>query len=200
MTNVNLETIKKNIYQTYFSDGIWDIVLGLTYLSFGLGVLINQNFWYLFPIIITLPLAMKRSISDPRVGTLKFKKSQRIWLSSLYFLLIGLVLGFLLFLGIFNPTGDVVVRWLTVNIFLVIGFILAIIFILVGWLVKFQRMYIYALLNLIGFGLVGRITTVGVVLTILGLVFTLSGIIVMRNFVNQHPKINLPENDGEVLA
>jgi hypothetical protein len=114
--------------------------------------------------------------------------------------LIGLVLGFLLFLGIFNPTGDVVVRWLTVNIFLVIGFILAIIFILVGWLVKFQRMYIYALLNLIGFGLVGRITTVGVVLTILGLVFTLSGIIVMRNFVNQHPKINLPENDGEVLA
>lgn len=200
MTNVNLETIKKNIYQTYFSDGIWDIVLGLTYLSFGLGVLINQNFWYLFPIIITLPLAMKRSISDPRVGTLKFKKSQRIWLSSLYFLLIGLVLGFLLFLGIFNPTGDVVVRWLTLNIFLVIGFILAIIFILVGWLVKFQRMYIYALLNLIGFGLVGRITTVGVVLTILGLVFTLSGIIVMRNFVNQHPKINLPENDGEVLA
>jgi hypothetical protein len=195
-----LETIKKNIYQTYFSDGIWDIVLGLTYLSFGLGVLINQNFWYLFPIIITLPLAMKRSISDPRVGTLKFKKSQRIWLSSLYFLLIGLVLGFLLFLGIFNPTGDVVVRWLTLNIFLVIGFILAIIFILVGWLVKFQRMYIYALLNLIGFGLVGRITTVGVVLTILGLVFTLSGIIVMRNFVNQHPKINLPENDGEVLA
>lgn len=200
MTNVNLETIKKNIYQTYFSDGIWDIVLGLTYLSFGLGVLINQNFWYLFPIIITLPLAMKRSISDPRVGTLKFKKSQRIWLSSLYFLLIGLVLGFLLFLGIFNPTGDVVFHWLTVNIFLVIGFILAIIFILVGWLVKFQRMYIYALLNLIGFGLVGRITTVGVVLTILGLVFTLSGIIVMRNFVNQHPKINLPENDGEVLA
>jgi hypothetical protein len=200
VTNVNLETIKKNIYQTYFSDGIWDIVLGLTYLSFGLGVLINQNFWYLFPIIITLPLAMKRSISDPRVGTLKFKKSQRIWLSSLYFLLIGLVLGFLLFLGIFNPTGDVVVRWLTVNIFLVIGFILAIIFILVGWLVKFQRMYIYALLNLIGFGLVGRITTVGVVLTILGLVFTLSGIIVMRNFVNQHPKINLPENDAEVLA
>jgi hypothetical protein len=200
VTNVNLETIKKNIYQTYFSDGIWDIVLGLTYLSFGLGVLINQNFWYLFPIIITLPLAMKRSISDPRVGTLKFKKSQRIWLSSLYFLLIGLVLGFLLFLGIFNPTGDVVFHWLTVNIFLVIGFILAIIFILVGWLVKFQRMYIYALLNLIGFGLVGRITTVGVVLTILGLVFTLSGIIVMRNFVNQHPKINLPENDGEVLA
>lgn len=200
MTNVNLEFIKKNIYQTYFSDGIWDIVLGLTYLSFGLGVLINQNFWYLFPIIINLPLAMKRSISDPRVGTLKFKKSQRIWLSSIYFLLIGLVLGFVVFLGIFNPTGDVVVRWLTVNIFLVIGFILAIIFILVGWLVKFQRMYIYAMLNLIGFGLVGRITTAGTVLTILGLVFTLSGIIVMRNFVNQHPKINLPENDGEVLA
>jgi hypothetical protein len=200
MTNVNLETIKKNIYQTYFSDGIWDMVLGLTYLSFGLGVLINQNFWYLFPIIITLPLAMKRSISDPRVGALKFKKSQRIWLSSLYFLLIGLVLGFVVFLGVFNPTGDVVVRWLTVNIFLVIGLIIAIILCLVGWFLKFQRLFFYATLNLIGFGLIGRITSAGVVLTILGMICLISGIIVMRKFFKHHPKLNFPENDGEVSA
>lgn len=45
MSSINLETLKKNIYQTYFSDGVWDMVLGLIYLSFGLGVLINQNFW-----------------------------------------------------------------------------------------------------------------------------------------------------------
>ncbi|MBE0687462.1 MAG: hypothetical protein IH585_15845 [Anaerolineaceae bacterium] len=197
MANVNLEALKKNIYQAYFSDGVWDIILGLIYLSFGLGVLINQNFWYLFPIIVTLPLALKRSVSDPRIGSLKFKKSQRMWLMVLYFLFNILVLGFIVFLGIINPSGDNIVRWLTVNIFLVIGLIIAIILCLVGWFVKFQRLYLYAAFNLIGFASVGRVAPVGVVLAILGVVFLLSGMIVMRNFMKRNPKIMLPEESGE---
>ena len=96
MSNINLGILKKSIYQTYFSDGIWDMILGLVYLSFGLGVLISQNFWYLFPIIVTLPLVLKRSVSDPRIGSLKFKKSQRIWRGAFYFLFLGLVTGFVI--------------------------------------------------------------------------------------------------------
>ncbi len=197
MTNVNLEILKKNIYQTYFSDGIWDMILGLIYLSFGLGVLINQNFWYLFPIIVTLPMALKRSISDPRIGSLKFRKSQRMWLMVLYFLFMLLVLGFVIFLGVINPSGDQTVRWLTVNIFLVIGLIIAIILCLVGWFIKFQRLYLYAILNFIGFALAGRIASVGVVLTVLGVLFLIAAIIVMRNFMKRHPKVILP---GEGMA
>jgi hypothetical protein len=56
----------------------------------------------------------------------------------LYFLFNILVLGFIIFLGIINPSGDNIVRWLTSNIFLVIGLIIAIILCLVGWFVKFQ--------------------------------------------------------------
>jgi len=197
MTNVNLEILKKNIYQTYFSDGIWDMILGLIYLSFGLGVLINQNFWYLFPIIVTLPMPLKRSISDPRIGSLKFRKSQRMWLMVLYFLFMLLVLGFVIFLGVINPSGDQTVRWLTVNIFLVIGLIIAIILCLVGWFIKFQRLYLYAVLNFIGFTLAGRIASVGVVLTVLGVLFLIAAIIVMRNFMKRHPKVILP---GEGMA
>jgi len=197
MANVNLEALKKNIYQTYFSDGVWDIILGLIYLSFGLGVLIDQNFWYLFPIIVTLPLALKRSISDPRIGTLKFKKSQRMWLMVLYILFNILVLGFIIFLGIINPSGDNIVRWLTINIFLVIGLIIAIILCLVGWFVKFQRLYLYAACNFIGFASVGRVAPVGEVLTILGVVFSISGMIVMRNFMKRNPKIMLPKESGD---
>lgn len=197
MSNINLEVLKKNIYQTYFSDGVWDMVLGLIYLSFGLGVLINQNFWYLFPIITTLPLVLKRSVSEPRVGSLKFRKSQRIWLMILYFLFNILVLGFIIFLGIINPSGNAIVQWLTVNLFFMIGLIISIILCLVGWLLKFQRLYLYAAFNFIGFALVGRIFSAGVILTFLGVVFLLSGIIVMRNFLKRHPKITLPEASGE---
>lgn len=198
MSNINLEVLKKNIYQTYFSDGVWDMVLGLIHLSFGLGILVNQNFWYLFPIITTLPFSMKRSVSDPRIGSLKFRKSQRMWLMILYFLFNILVLGLIIFLGVINPSGNHVIRWLTLNIFLVIGLIIAIIFCLLGWFIKFQRMYLYAALNFIGFALAGRITSVGVVLTILGVLFLISGIIVMINFMKRHPKVSLPEESSEV--
>lgn len=196
MSNINLGILKKSIYQIYFSDGIWDMILGLVYLSFGLGVLINLIFWYLFPIIVTLPLVLKRSVSDPRMGSLKFKKSQRIWLGAFYFLFLGLVTGFVILLGVLNPSGDVLVRWLTVNIFLVIGLILSIILSLVGCFVNFQRMYLYAVLNLIGFALIGRITSAGVVFTMLGLIILVIGIIVLRNFIKHHPKVSLQDETG----
>jgi hypothetical protein len=197
MSNINLAVLKKNIFQTYFSDGVWDMVLGLIFLSFGLGILVNQNFWYLFPIITTLPLVLKRSVSDPRVGSLKFRKSQRMWLMAFYFLFNILVLGFIIFLGMINPSGNSIVQWLTVNLFFVIGFIIAIILCLVGLLIKFQRLYLYAAFNFIGFALAGKIVSVGVILTFLGVVILVSGVVVMRNFIKQHPKITLPDASVE---
>ena len=196
MSNLNLDELKKNIYHTYFSDGVWDIILGLVFLSFGLGVIVNQNFWYMFPILVTLPLALKRSISEPRIGVLKFKKSEKTWLMVFYFSFNFLVLGFVLLLGIINPSGDGVVRWFTQNLFLVIGLIIAIILGLVGWFIKFQRLFLYAILIFIGFTLIGRIFTIGQVLTGLGVLITISGIMVMRNFITKYPKITLPV-DGD---
>ncbi len=195
MTNLNLDEMRKQIYKTYFSDGVWDIILGIVYLIFGLGVLISQDIWYLFPIIITLPLALKRSVSEPRIGALQFKKSQKTRLVVLYFLFGFLILGFVVLLGILNPSGDGVVRWLTLNLFLMIGLIIAIILGLIGWLFNFSRMYLYAVINLLGFALVGRLTSAGVILTILGGLFTIIGLIVFNNFLKYHPKIDLSDNE-----
>lgn len=197
MSNLNLDVMRKKIYQTYFSDGIWDIVLGMVYLIFGLGVLITQDIWYLFPILITLPLALKRSVSEPRVGALQFKKSQKTRLLILYFLFTFLVLGFVMFLGIINPSGDTLIRWLTVNLFFVIGLIIAVILALIGWLFSFQRMYFYAIINLIGFALI-KITSVGLVLTVLGVIITLFGFIVLRNFIKHHPKLELSYTESQM--
>lgn len=166
ISNLNLDVMRKKIYKTYFSDGIRDIILGMVYLIFGLGVLITQEIWYLFPVLITLPLALKRSVSEPRVGTLQFKKSQKTRLLLLYFLFTFLVLGFVLFLGIINPSGDVVIRWLTINLLFLIGLFIAVILAFIGRFFNFSRMYLYAILNLIGFALIGKETSVGVVLTI----------------------------------
>lgn len=195
MANLNLEGMRKQIYKTYFSDGVWDIILGVVYLIFGLGVLISQDIWYLFPIIITLPLALKRSVSEPRIGALQFKKSQKTRLLVLYYLFGFSILGFVVILGILNPSGDGVVRWFTLNLFLIVGLIIAIILGLIGRLFNFSRMYLYALMNLLGFALVGRITSAGAILTILGGFFSVIGLIVFFNFLKYHPKIDLSDRE-----
>jgi hypothetical protein len=56
---------------------------------------------------------------------------------------------------------------------------------------------LYAAFNFIGFALVGRIVSTGVILTFLGVVFLVSGIVVMGNFIKRHPKIMLSEESGE---
>ena len=195
MVNLSLESMRKQIYKTYFSDGVWDIILGVVYLIFGLGALISQDFWYLFPIIITLPLALKRSKSEPRIGALQFKKSQKTRLLILYFLFGFSILGFVVVLGVLNPSGDGVVRWLTLNLFFVIGLIIAIILGLIGWMFNFSRMYFYAIMNLFGFALVGRITSAGVILTILGGFISVIGLTVFFNFLRYHPKIDVSESE-----
>ncbi len=188
MSNINLGLLKKNIYKTYFSDGVWDIVLGLIYLSFGLGIMVNQNFIFAFPILMTLPLALKRSLTEPRIGALKFKKSQKNKLLLLYFLFNILALGFIFIVGILNPSSNGLVRWMTFNIFLVLGLIIAITFSLVAKYFHFERLYLYAILTFLGFALIGKLTSAGVVLTILGSIIALIGVIVLRNFIKFHPK------------
>ena len=190
MSNLNLGLLKKNIYKTYFSDGIWDIVLGLIFLSFGLGTLVNQNFIAAIPFLLTVPFALKRSISAPRIGTLQFKQSQKTGLLVLYFLFAISTVGFVLGLGMINPSNNNVILWLTLNIFVIIGLILAIVLGLIARFFHFQRLYLYAILTFIGFVLIGKITSAGIVLTSLGSIITLIGVIVLRNFIKYHPKLS----------
>jgi len=200
MSSMKLENLRKNIYQTYYSDGVWDIILGLTLLSFGLGVLINKNFWSLFPIIVALPLVLKRSISEQRIGTLKFKQSERRWLMVFYFGFILIVLGFVLLLGIINPSGVGIVSWLTLNLFMFIGLMIAIILGLAGRFIHFNRLIIYGIWIFICFAFAGRIITIGQALTGSGLLITISGMMVLRQFIKNHPKIILPEEATEEIA
>ena len=105
------------------------------------------------------------------------------------------ILGFVVVLGVLNPSGDGVVRWFTLNLFLIIGLIIAIILGMIGRLFNFSRMYLYAIMNLLGFALVGRITSAGVILTILGSFFCVIGLIVFINFLKYHPKIDLSDRE-----
>lgn len=194
MATINLKTIQEKMDQTYFSDGVWDLVIGLIFLSFGLGIWINQNFWAIFPIaVLTLPLAIKRWITYPRTGYLKFKQSRKLWLSAAFFIVLFGLEGFLLILGANNPSGNALVVWLTQNLFLISGVFIAAFFCISAKTLNFPRLYLYALLSLIGFALIFRVFPAGIMLTLIGVIIILISIFVMRNFVRNHPKQNFSE-------
>ncbi len=194
MNSSNLKSIRKNIYQTYFSDGIWDLVIGLIYLIAGLGVWINQNFWYFFPIILmVLPLILKRLITLPRMGHIQFKQSKKLWISILFFVIEAILFVFLYFISANNTTGNPLILWLTQNLFVIIGLLIGLFFVLTGKTLYFKRLYLYAVITLIGFSLMFRVIPAGIMLTVLGVVITVISLIVIRNFIRYHPIQNNEE-------
>ncbi len=194
MNSSNLKSIQKNIYQSYFSDGVWDMVIGLIYLIAGLGVWVNQNFWYLFPIILmALPMILKRSITFPRMGHIQFKQSKKLWISVLFFLIESMVFVFLYFISVNNSSGNPIINWLTQNLFVFIGLLIGLFFVLTGKTLYFKRLYLYAVITLIGFSLMYRVIPAGIVLTFLGVLIIVISLIVIRNFIRYHPIQNNEE-------
>ena len=88
-----LKKIESNIYMKYFGDGLWDIFIGLVFLNFGLGILLDLP--YLAG--ITAPLAymgikqIKTKITVPRIGYIQFKQTRKR--------LVALILAGMLLLG-----------------------------------------------------------------------------------------------------
>ncbi|MAT44644.1 MAG: hypothetical protein CL609_20105 [Anaerolineaceae bacterium] len=199
MNSSNLKSIQKNIYQTYFSDGVWDLVIGLIYLMAGLGIWINQNFWYLFPIILlVLPLILKRAITFPRMGQMQIKQTKKLWISLLFFLIEAILFIFLYFISANNSTKNPFLLWLTQNLFVIIGLMIALFFVLTGKTLYFKRLYLYAVITLIGFSLMYRVIPAGIVLTFLGVLIIVISLIVIRNFIRYHPIQNNEEITQEV--
>jgi hypothetical protein len=198
MNSSNMKSIRKNIYQTYFSDGVWDLVIGLLFLTTGLGVWINQWFWYLFPITVgVVPLFMKRLITFPRIGHVQFKQSTRLWVAALFFFVEAGLFVFLFFIGTRNPTENPLVIWLTQNLFLIAGLFIALFLSLTAKILNFTRLYIYAVITFIGFALMYRVIPAGIVLTFLGVLIIVISLIVIRNFIRYHPIQKNPEISQE---
>lgn len=194
MNSSNLKSIQRNMYQSYFSDGVWDLVIGLIYLIAGLGVWIDQAFWYAFPLLLAvLPIGLKRWITFPRIGHIQFKQSKKLWISALFFLIGAVLFVFLYFISANNTSGNPVIMWLTQNLFVIIGLLIGLFFVLTGKIFYFQRLYLYAVITVIGFTLMFRVFPSGITLTVMGTLISGISLIVIRNFMQHHPIQNNPE-------
>jgi len=184
---INLKEIEKKAWTSYFQDGLWDILLGLILLNFGIAPFIEEitGVNYLVGYIIILFLAEiiffagKKYITIPRMGKVKFSNIRRTKRLKVSIVLgISVLLGFIIFL--LTVTKNIpVISEIPLGA-LVFGINAIIVFSAMAYLLDFPRLYLYGIFfaasivlvefsynyvganydNLIGFGLFGGIITI----------------------------------------
>ena len=85
---LDLKSIEKKVYRSFFEDGFWDIFIGMLLLGFGLGwtriifdimeplyILIISIIWTTITFLIYY--LGKKFITLPRIGTVKFGQKRK---------------------------------------------------------------------------------------------------------------------------
>ncbi|MBU7031559.1 MAG: hypothetical protein HXS53_03430 [Theionarchaea archaeon] len=150
METDRLKTLEKKIYQSYFSDGFWDIFLGQFFLFMGIRTLVD-NVWFTLFALSAIPIFIlgKWFITIPRLGMVKFgevRKSRQRKLIG--FILVAVIAtSCLLFISLTGYSFPALVT----GIFLGAG--ITIVFLLMAYFMDFTRLYFYAFIFGISFSL-----------------------------------------------
>jgi hypothetical protein len=175
------------------NDGIVEIIAGLPVLSFGLGMIFDASLFFILtglPVALFLPL--KRAITIPRLGYVKFSPERQRKISKSLVLMfvagsISLLLGIAVFVGfqgeVFNFRDFMMEYGL-----LVFGVVMASAFALVAIFFESTRFFGYGAL-VFGAWLVSYLLDIepGVPVSIAGGVIALIGVGLLVRFLVQYP-------------
>ena len=198
---INLKEMEKKAWKSCFQDGLWDILLGLIILGFGIAPLIEEitGITYLISYILLLSLGYiifyfgKKYITVPRIGNVKFGSKRKLKkIKVVLILVISVIFGLA---AIVLTQIDIKPYNIDVSIWGIIFAINAlIVFSLMAYYLDFPRLYIYSIFfaisifiietssshvgstydNVIGFGM-------------FGVVVVLVGILHLTRFVRRYP-------------
>ena len=199
--SVDLKKIEQKTYFAYFQDGLWDILIGL--LSVGWGLMILTDFaafgGILFAVLYMVVLGVKRVITYPRIGYVKFLSARRRLTKNMaiglsVFILLVLITVYLLFLtreGIRPAFFTWLNNYFTEPSLLIMAVVPAIIISVFAYIYRINRWYFYALLSMAGFiiGALGQTEfSMGLPIAICGTVIVLCGLTFLIRFLRKNPK------------
>ncbi len=194
MNKIDLKEIQRKITTSYFEDGIWDLAIGLIFLSFGLLLQYDLPFFVgvAAALIVTLAPLLKRAVTLPRYGQIQLLQREKRRFSMLFLLTALLGLAFLFF--IFSSLNESSFgKMIQENSLLILGIVWGVMIIFVGYWLSFQRLYLYALLIAIPFITLDWLIPLPIKMVIAGGIITIIGIAILVRFIQQYPKVNLPE-------
>ena len=202
-TSIDLGSIKRRVYTTYFQDGLLELLLGLSLVFWGALFLADLGYmmWLPWVLLSGLPGAKKRYVS-PRVGYVNVgphrKTRARLVLAGVVLLTLLALLGAMVFV---LTTRQELPAWLKTlldalfkfgHFGVVLAVILAAVFAFFGNRSGIARLYAFALL----FVLTGLVTSVldiapamrlAILLLGAGGVVMISGLVVFLRFLREHP-------------
>jgi hypothetical protein len=194
--NTNFQALRKKTYLSYHQDGLIDLVIGLSTLGFGISIAAEgSGFIVLSWIGFLLYAPLKKVITVPRLGFVKFDNEQTMKTKTAVLLAIG-ISTFALFLGvyIFRSSGGLSTsfqEWLSKYNMLVLGTFLAISLLGGALITGVKRLLVYAALTeLIILGGIVLGIAEPIFVMVLGGLLTVSGFIFLVRFLQKYPKIN----------
>jgi hypothetical protein len=147
--NVDLKQIKKKVYMSYFQDGLWDILLGIYLIGWGISiwqdlVAVMGGMWV---VIYFSVLGIKRAVVYPRSGYIKLNESRKQHMRMAILGAALFLLGFAVF-GIFafNTRPE----WLNDYFMFLLITMMAVVIALLGYWWRVTRWYGYSLITFTG--------------------------------------------------
>jgi len=193
MSDLDLRDAERKTYLSYFEDGIVDIVAGLPILLFGLGMVFDTSLFFILtglPIILFAPL--KRAITLPRMGYVKFtpKRQRTISRSLVLLLVVGLIfllLGIVVYLGVQGQAFNFRDFMMEYGL-LLFGAVMGSAFALIAIFFEIRRFFGYAAL-IFGAWFLAYLLGIeaGIPVATAGLVIVLIGFGLLASFLAQHP-------------
>jgi len=195
-TDIDLKQIQRKVYMSYFQDGLWDILLGVFLVCWGLMVTFDfvpvmGGFWLVFYLLV---LGLKRWLVYPRAGYIKIPEARRQQIRMV-------ILGGVVFLAGVAMIPIFVIdsrpEWFSEYFMLMLGamFTLIIVF-LAGWW-RVNRWYAYAAMVLLAFMSHQWLDTeLNLSFFVPGIIIAVYGLISLYLFLRRYPK--KPSEDIDV--
>jgi hypothetical protein len=193
--NVDLKHITKKVYMSYFQDGLWDILLGIYLVGWGVSiwqdlVAVMGGMWV--AIYFTV-LGVKRMVVYPRSGYIKLNEARKQQMRMVILGVVLFVLGFAV-LGIFAAGNRP--EWLDDYFMFLLITMMAVVIAVLGYWWRVTRWYIYGLIVFTG-GAAQQWLTMPLELGffIPGGIIGIYGIGLFIGFLRKYPKPNREEQD-----
>ncbi|MFH1640123.1 MAG: hypothetical protein ABIB93_07455 [Chloroflexota bacterium] len=189
----DLGKIQKTIYLSYFQDGLWDILLGLFLLAWGVSIMADFVAFLAGSYVIgyAVVFALKRRITYPRIGYVQSSGGRKQKLRLVIAGFVALLLGTMILAMFFISSAP---QWLHHYFVFLFGTMLAIVISLIAYWWGIRRWYIYALLIWTGVVFHQWLDApLGYSFIVPGAMVMLFGIVLLLRFLRKYPK---PTKEG----
>ena len=188
----DLKELERRAFLIYYQDGLWDMLLGLTLVAFGIGMAVYD----LLPEILNSLLGLiiwlvgfigfflaKAYIIRPRMGIVKYRSERKMQLKVVVIITVACVILTVVTL-ILTITDTLNFAKLGIGIAVIFGIMPFLIFGSMAYLMNYYRLFIHAgifsaaiflneILSQFGYGLIGNICfgSGGIIILTIGIVY-----------------------------